>query len=121
LEKAEILDVFQKENWLSARELQEWYGKLAERYRQAAKLDKAGSAYLAALADNMPQDNETAQRLHLSFGDILLLLGKKEEALAHFKKAAAGGSSFIKKLAQQRMTQENINKAMTDAEAVLKK
>ncbi|MBI5559354.1 MAG: tetratricopeptide repeat protein [Deltaproteobacteria bacterium] len=121
LEKAGILDVFQKESWLPAREMQEWYGKLAERYRQADKLDKSGSAYLSALADNMPQDNETAQRLHLSFGDILLLLGKKEEALTHFKKAAAGGSSFIKKLAQQRMTQENINRAMSDAEAVLKK
>jgi len=120
LDKAAILDTFRMENWLPPQELQYWYGKLAERYRKDNNLEKARVAYLAALAENMPQNNEAAQMLQLNLGDVLLLLGKRDEAMVHFRKAVAGASSLVKKLAQQRLTQEDIDKAMVETEAVMK-
>jgi TolA-binding protein len=122
LDKAAILDTFRTENWLTTQDLQYWYGKLAERYRKDNNLEKARDAYLAALADeSMPQNNEAAQMLQLNLGDVLLLLGKKDEASVYFSKALAGPNSLVKKLAQQRLTQEDINKAMAETEAVMKK
>ncbi|MEW6289195.1 MAG: tetratricopeptide repeat protein [Thermodesulfobacteriota bacterium] len=119
-EKASILDTFQRENWLPPNDLQYWYGKLAERYRKDNQLEKARGAYLAALGEKMPQDNEAAQMFQLNLGDVLLALGKREEAMAYFRKALAGADSLVKKLAQQRLTQEDINRAMADTEAVMK-
>ncbi|MCJ7603336.1 MAG: tetratricopeptide repeat protein [Desulfobulbaceae bacterium] len=120
LEKAAILDTFQRGNWLTPQELQYWYGKLAERYWKDNNLEKARDAYLAAVAEKMPQNNETAQMLQLNLGDVLLLLGKRDEAKAHFRRALEGANSLVKKLAQQRLTQEDINRAMADTEAVMK-
>ena len=120
LNKAAILDTFRMENWLPPQELQYWYGKLGERYRKDNDLEKARGAYLAALAENMPQNNEAAQMLQLNLGDVLLLLGKRDESKVYFRKAAAGANTLVKKLAQQRLTQEDIDKAMVETEAVMK-
>jgi len=118
--KAAVLDTFRTEKWLAPQELQYWYGKLAERYRRDNKLEKARDAYLAAVAEDMPGNNEAAQMLRLNLGDVLLLLGKKDEAMTHFRKALEGPNSLVKKLAQQRVAQEDINRAMADTEAVMK-
>ncbi|MBI4791873.1 MAG: hypothetical protein HY789_03880, partial [Deltaproteobacteria bacterium] len=120
LEKAQILDTFQQEKWLPPGELQEWYGKLAARYRRNNDLEKATAAYLAALTAAMPQDTAAAQQLRLELGDVLLQAGNGKEALVHFRKAAAGPDDLVRKLAEQRVTQANIDRAMTDTEAVWK-
>jgi len=120
LGKATILDTFRTENWLAPQELQYWYGKLAERYRKDNNLEKARDAYLAGVAENMPENNEAVQMLQLNLGDVLLLLGKRDEAMTHFRKALAGPNSLVKKLAEQRVNQEDINRAMADTEAVMK-
>ena len=120
LEKAQILDTFQQEKWLPPQELQEWYGKLAARYRRNNDLEKAAAAYLAALTEAMPQDTAAAQQLRLELGDVLLQAGNGKEALDHFRKAAAGPDDLVRKLAEQRVTQANIDRAMTETEAVWK-
>ncbi|MBU0965753.1 MAG: tetratricopeptide repeat protein [Proteobacteria bacterium] len=120
LDKSAILNTFGTEKWLPPQDVQYWFGKLAERYRKDNNLEKARDAYLAALAENMPQNNEAAQMLQLNLGDVLLLLGKRDEAGVQFRKALEGTNSLVKKLAQQRLTQEDIDKAMVETEAVMK-
>jgi TolA-binding protein len=120
LDKAQMLDTFQKEKWLPPQEMQEWYGKLAARYRRNNDWDKAAGAYLAALAEQMPQDGAAAQQLRLDLGDVLLRAGRGKEALTHFSKAAEGPDDLVRKRAAQRMAQQNIDRAMAETEAVWK-
>ncbi|MFZ5772292.1 MAG: tetratricopeptide repeat protein [Thermodesulfobacteriota bacterium] len=119
--KAAMLDTFRAEKWLPPQELQHWYGRLAERYGRDNNLAKARDAYLVALAEDMPQQGEAVQKLQLNLGDVLLQLGEKAEALAQFRKALEGENSLVRKLAQQRLTQEGIDRAMVETEAVLNK
>ncbi|MFH1218129.1 MAG: tetratricopeptide repeat protein [Pseudomonadota bacterium] len=119
-EKSNLLAAFARQKWLPPLELQQWYGMLGDRYREAGNSAKAAEAYGSAVGEGMPADNETAQMLQLRLGDMLYLQGKKEEAGVHFQRAAEGKDDLVKKLAEQRLRQESIKKSMAEAEAVLK-
>ncbi len=119
LEKAAVLDVFQKEKWLTGERLQHWYGKLGERYQVENDAAKAETAYRQALSVSMAKDKKQRQRLYLQFGDVLLSAGKNEEAASLFQQALDGPDPLVKKMAQQRLDREKINKAMIETEAVL--
>lgn len=119
-EKADVLTTFAEQKWLSPLELQQWYGKLGDRYREDDDPVKAAEAYRAAVTEGMPADSETAQMLQLRLGDMLYLQGMKEEAGVHFQKATEGKVELVKKLAQQRLRQQSIQKSMAETEAVLK-
>ncbi len=119
--QAEILDTFRKETWLPPEELQYWYAKLGEKYREVNDLQNAVRAFMTALGEKMPQKNETAQRIRLVLGDVANLQGKKEEAKVYFRQVLEGPNPLMKKLAQQRLTQEDIIKAVKDTQAVMNK
>ncbi|MFZ5764704.1 MAG: tetratricopeptide repeat protein [Thermodesulfobacteriota bacterium] len=121
LDRAGVLKTFVAGKWLPPAELQQWYGRLGDRYRAADDPVRAAEAYGAALADGMPLDGEGAQLLRLRLGDMLFRQGKKTEAGEQFQKAAEGPDDLVKKMAQQRLRQESIMKSMAETEAVLKK
>lgn len=120
LENAAILETFHGEKWLDPGQLQYWYGKLGQEYEAQNNFDKAIEAYRSALADDMPQGDETAQLMHIHLGDALLLQGVTKEGIDNYQKALDGKSELVKKMAQQRLDQEDIKKAMSETEAVLK-
>lgn len=107
------LDGYRKEGWLTLAALQQWYRKVGDVLRRENKTDETLNAYLAAVGENMPQEGGAAQAVHLQLGDLLVQLGDFDKGREHFKKARDGSDPFLKKVAEERLNQADIDQSLT--------
>jgi len=115
------LDAYRKEGWLSATALQGWYRKVGDKLRQENKTEETIRAYLGAVGENMPQDGGMAQGVHLQLGDLLVQLGELDRGREHFRKAQGGADPYLKKLAEERLNQLEIDRSLTTLKPLLRK
>ena len=115
----DVLDTFRQEKWLTPAELQSWYGKLGDYYRQKDAFAEAKNAYQSALAAGMPEKNKTVPMLQVYLGDVVYQLGLTEQGLDYYRKALTGSNDLAVKMARERLDQVTIQKAMQESEAVL--
>lgn len=115
----EVLETFRQEKWLTPVELQSWYGKFGDYYRQTDDLAEAKNAYQSALGENMPGKNKTVPMLQVYLGDVLYRMGFTGEGRQYYQKALTGTNDLAVKMARERLDQINIQKAMQESEAVL--
>jgi tetratricopeptide (TPR) repeat protein len=115
------LDGYRKEGWLSATALQGWYRKVGDMLRQENRTEETIKAYLGAVGENMPQEGGVAQGVHLHLGDLLVQLGEFDRGRDHFRKAQTGADPFLKKLAEERLNQLEIDRSLTALKPLLRK
>lgn len=115
------LDTYRKEGWLSVTALQGWYRKVGDMLRQEKKTDETVKAYLAAVGEKMPQQGEVAQSVHLHLGDLLVQLGEVDQGRDQFRKAQTGTDPYLKKLAEERLNQLEIDQSLTALKPLLRK
>lgn len=115
------LDTYRKEGWLSATALQGWYRKVGDMLRREKRTEETIKAYLGAVGENMPQDGGVAQGVHLHLGDLLVQLGEFDQGRDHFRKAQTGADPYLKKLAEERLNQLEIDRSLTVLQPLLRK
>ena len=115
------LDSYRKEGWLSVTALQGWYRKVGDMLRREDKTEETVRAYLGAVGEKMPQDGAVAQGIHLHLGDLLVQLGELERGRDHFRKAQAGGDPVLKKLAEERLNQLEIDRSLSALQPLLRR
>jgi tetratricopeptide (TPR) repeat protein len=115
------LDVYRKEGWLSATALQGWYRKVGDMLRREKRTRETIKAYLGAVGEKMPQDGGVAQGVHLHLGDLLVQLGEFDQGRDHFRKAQTGADPYLKKLAEERLNQLEIDRSLTVLKPLLRK
>lgn len=106
-EMLDALGSYRKEQWLSAEELQTWYRRVGDELRRKDE-KKTFAAYLAAVSENMPQEGEAAQHIHLHLGDLYFKMGEKEKGRDHLFKATKGPDPLLTKRAKERLNQIDI-------------
>ena len=111
---AVALERYQRDGWLAAENLQFWYGRLGDARRQRQEYDKAREAYLAAIAEGLPQEGETAQAVQLYLGDVLLRQGDGEAGRAYLEKAVAGPDPLRQEFAKRRLQEQEIDQALLE-------
>ncbi|MEW6594806.1 MAG: tetratricopeptide repeat protein [Thermodesulfobacteriota bacterium] len=114
------LDSYRKEGWLSAVSLQGWYRKVGDMLRRESRTEETIKAYLGAVGENMPQEGGVAQGVHLHLGDLLVQLGEFERGRDHFRKAQTGADPFLKKLAEERLNQLEIDRSLSVLQPLLR-
>lgn len=100
---------YMESGYLSGPDLQKMYAAAGDVLRLKGENTKAAEMYTAALAENLPQEGKIVQAVHLYLGDSLLAVQKREDGLGHFQKAAQGVDSLLKKMAQERLNQHEID------------
>ena len=102
-----------KEKRMTPEELQRWYAKLGDIFFKHDNLKQAADAYLAGMDEKMPRDGEPAQRIHLHLGDVYLKMGDPDKSISHFEKAGEGADSMMRKMAEERLNQLDIDRSLS--------
>lgn len=105
-------------DWLPEEALQAWYGRLGEVMEKRDDMQQAIAAYLMAVAEEMPQGTETAQKIHLDLGKIFFDRGEMASSRSHFEMAKAGASPLLSKLAEEQLNQLEIKGMLSDLQAL---
>ncbi|MFP3984089.1 MAG: tetratricopeptide repeat protein [Desulfurivibrionaceae bacterium] len=113
---SEVLERSGEEKWLDRERLQYWYVRFGDYHRKLDQPEKAGSAYSAALSDDMPADNEMTQKANLYYGDVQLTLGNVEKAIQLHNKASAGPDPLLARIAGQRLKEDEITRSLSEVE-----
>jgi TolA-binding protein len=95
--------------------------KIGNAFRENALWDKAVEIYKAALAEDLPSKGRDAQYCNLYLGDSLMALGNKPDGVIYYQKAKAGEDQIIKKLAVERLRQNEISSQLTEMNQVIGK
>lgn len=115
------LDSYRQEKWLSGEAIQQWYSRIGESYLTHHKTKQAIRMFLAAVAEGTPQNSILAQKAHRHLGDIYAGQKKFVESEEHFQKAKEGEDALLRKVADERLRQNNIDRLLVDVGGVLKK
>lgn len=107
-EMLDALSSYRQEQLLEAAELQSWYRRLGDELRRIDE-QKTFAAYLAAVSEDMPREVEAAQHIHLNLGDMFYRLGEVDKGRDHLVKAQQGPDMLLKKRAQERLNQVEID------------
>ena len=114
------LDAYRQEGWLDLTALQGWYRRVGDALRQENKVEETITAYLSAVGENMPQDGRAAQSIHLHVGELLVQLGEVDQGRKHLEKALAGTDPFLKKVAEERLNQVDIDRSLSVLKPLLR-
>ncbi|MDD5758064.1 MAG: tetratricopeptide repeat protein [Desulfobulbaceae bacterium] len=98
--------------WLNPEAQQRWWLRIADGWRLKEDFAKAESAYSKGLSKGLPEKGEVAQQIHLYLGDVLFSLGNQKRGLTHYQAAAQGENSLWKKMANERITQYQLDTEM---------
>ncbi|MBU0729254.1 MAG: tetratricopeptide repeat protein [Proteobacteria bacterium] len=120
-EAADALENFRKDELLASDVLQGWYGRLGDALREENNFSESARAYLAGLTDDMPQEGNQAQGIHLHLGDVYFRMGEKEKGIQQMEKAQEGPNALWQKLAMERMKQSSIDIAVSKVGSILDK
>ncbi len=91
---------------------QAWLLRLGDGWRRAGDLKRAAAAYRQGLDKGMPEAGATAQALHLFLGDVLSAQGEAKQGLEQYQAASQGEASQWQKMAQERLTQRELDTEM---------
>lgn len=111
------LDKGVADNWITVEAQQGWLLRIGNGWRQKGELAKAAAVYQKGLAEGLPSKGETVQELHLYLGDVFFAQGEEKQGLVHYQAAGQGENPLWKKMADERLTQHELDKEM----AALKK
>lgn len=111
---------FHNEGWLSGSGLQEWYGNLGNAYFAKKDFQNASQMFLLAVGKNMPQDSQLIQEAHLRLGDVFAALGDDVKSKFHYQKAGEGEGLLRKKVAEERLRQNEIDQVLLEVGGLLK-
>lgn len=107
-----ILATGVESGWLNAEAQQRWWLRIADGWRLKEDFAKAETAYAKGLAKGLPDQGEVAQQIHLYLGDVLFSLGDTEQGLTHYQAAVQGENLLWKKMANERITQHELDTEM---------
>ena len=110
-EMLDVLSRYREEQWLAVDELQSWYRRIGDELRRSDD-NKTFAAYLAAVGENMPQQGEAVQHIHLNLGDMFCRIGEVEKGRDHLFKAQQGPDVLLKKRARERLNQIDIDQGI---------
>jgi tetratricopeptide (TPR) repeat protein len=107
------IEGYRKNGYLSGVDLQKMYASAGDILRKKGEYKKAAEIYGAALVEGLPTEGEVVQSVHLYLGDSLLAVQKREEGLKHYQEAAQGKDPLLKKMAQERLNQNDIEMGLS--------
>lgn len=98
---------------LSKKLQQQWLVRLGTALKKEGEMGAAWQSYQGALAADMPQKSNQAQKAWLELGDMASKEGKTAEAKKKYEKAAAGPDALLKSLAGERLKQIAIDNSLS--------
>jgi TolA-binding protein len=112
---------FHNEGWLSGSGLQEWYSSLGNVYFAKKDFQNASQMFLSVVGKDMPPDGKLVQEAHLRLGDVFAALGDDAKSKFHYQKAGEGEGLLKKKIAEERLRQNEIDQVLLEVGGLLKK
>ncbi len=91
---------------------QVWLLRIGNGWRGKRNLAKAQAVYQKGLAQGLPDKGDAVQELHLYLGDVFFAQGDKEQGVVHYKAAQQGENPQWQKMADERLTQHDLDTEM---------
>jgi tetratricopeptide (TPR) repeat protein len=108
-EGLEALSLFRQKQWLGLEALQGWYRAFGDGLAGQDNPKSAIDAYLAGVAEDMPQENKAAQQINLQLGEMFHKGGESEKGRIYLQKAQAGPDELLRKKAENILNQIEID------------